>query len=81
MPILIDPPRSAYERLMDRIASNHLRTLKEQQERSAELFHRLLIANRIDQLRRSAGLPLGHQWKFHTVYRLDLSGDQQKGGK
>lgn len=80
MAILIDPPRSAYERLMDRIAHNHQIAHEERLRRSAELFHRLLIANRIDQLRRSAGLPLGHQWKVHTVYRLDLSGDQQKGG-
>ena len=78
--ILLDSPRSAYDRLLDRIAHNHLLAQEEQARRSQETLRRLAFASAMDELRQSAGLPLGHSWKVHTVYRLDLPGDQQKGG-
>lgn len=70
MSILIDPPPSSYDRLISRIAANQVK----QHEQAAEQFRRLLIASKIDQLRRSAGLPLGHSWKVHTVDRLEQMG-------
>lgn len=79
MSILIDPPRSPMSQLMDRVLLNVQRQNERQFQEYEAKLRRLIIADKIDRLRQSAGLPLGHAWKFRTVLRVDQA-TEQKGG-